>query len=541
MNIKHLLSAAAAVALFSACSEYDPGLSDSVQPYTEKEMDRLEEYTKNFTERYGTIAENHDFGFGDQGSVSETRSTRGATTNSNQWVNVIKDQATGEISFDTNGRIVPGFPVVNELSANQGKYHVKIGQNGESGFFTFDELKSKIQETGATVVYPLGDVDAWNNLSTDEVSEVKAIFDENMGSNFVSTSLLDLSTFWVQQIWHGQESYIDGFGQTVDLNVEKHMDWLCAYPYSYYDWGTGQTVTVNEPDHVNNFNAANGYIMLMENSGTQKFGFDSSSNSGHVYLDNFRMIQYKGNYYVGFDFEADGSNGNEEIHRDYVFNDWIVKITPGDGTPTPDINWHRVMCEDLGNTYDFDFNDLVFDVYFTGTKGNYVANIRVQAAGGTLPIYIGFDGNEGYEAHKLLGQSVTSVPVNVGQGVTAAYKDIQISMTAFGKGNSTNADDIPIYVGKTNAEGTKTTTLLPSIGSNVTAAPQKICIPDNTTKWTIEHGQFGSGISSYTGEYKEGAYSYFNAWIQYPNETYGFDGATPWNKNGIDTSKLYNK
>lgn len=491
MNIKHLLSAAAAVALFSACSEYDPGLSDSVQPYTEKEMDRLEEYTKNFTERYGTIAENHDFGFGNQGSVSETRSTRGSEPRGNEWEKM-------------------GYDIPVDITDAERLAVVRA-------FRTYTQ--SNIQP--------------------------------------------DLTDFFVQQVYKGGQHYnlIDEVDES-DYTYPDHttpnanyfmssnfMDHLHCGPARTGDelWGEWD----NGYDHIFDFNYGNsadyGGRMLMLDSSTKDFYYHNSvsNEDRHEYICLSVTWTENGEehtgWYVGFDFYATGENSNQQVDRDWKFDDWIVKIVPAEPSEQPDINWHRVMCEDLGNTYDFDFNDLVFDVYFSGTEGNYVANIRVQAAGGTLPIYIGFDGNEGYEAHKLLGQSVTSVPVNVGQGVTAAYKDIQISMAAFGMGNSTNADDIPIYVGKTNAEGTKTTTLLPSIGSNVTAAPQKICIPDNTTKWTIEHGQFGSGISSYTGEYKEGAYSYFNAWIQYPNGTYGFDGATPWNKNGIDTSKLYNK
>jgi hypothetical protein len=38
-----------------------------------------------------------------------------------------------------------------------------------------------------------------------------------------------------------------------------------------------------------------------------------------------------GQYYVGFDFEATGDNPNQQETRDYIFNDWIIKICPGNG------------------------------------------------------------------------------------------------------------------------------------------------------------------------------------------------------------------
>jgi hypothetical protein len=69
-----------------------------------------------------------------------------------------------------------------------------------------------------------------------------------------------------------------------------------------------------------------------------------------------------------------------------------------------------VACEDLGGTYDYDFNDIVFDlgqltVYTTTTttsEGQSSSTIslnkaelflRPLAAGGTLPAYIYFDAN----------------------------------------------------------------------------------------------------------------------------------------------------
>jgi hypothetical protein len=70
---------------------------------------------------------------------------------------------------------------------------------------------------------------------------------------------------------------------------------VCWWPYeesvttgAYYD------------DHINNFNngkcdAWNG-IMLMVNTNSNKFGFKSSEDNGHVFY-NFRMEKINGNYY----------------------------------------------------------------------------------------------------------------------------------------------------------------------------------------------------------------------------------------------------
>ena len=195
------------------------------------------------------------------------------------------------------------------------------------------------------------------------------------------TSLINWSEFFVQQVYKGTAKYTAGNGG--EVTGGNQMDWLCAGSASMGD------------DHVNNFNNADGSVMLMVNSSTQRFGFKSSSDNGHVFY-NFRMVDgadidpsLAGAYYVGFDFEAAGQNPNEQVERDYIYNDWIVKIIPGKGinnnpgapseaytenTRTTKteyfkkrylMDYGRVFCEDLGGNYslreDFDYNDVVFD------------------------------------------------------------------------------------------------------------------------------------------------------------------------------------
>ena len=65
----------------------------------------------------------------------------------------------------------------------------------------------------------------------------------------------------------------------------------------------------------------------------------------------------------------------------------------------------RIIGEDLtvNQRSDFDFNDIVFDVFWTHTPGsteNQTVKIKILAAGGELPIYIGNDDNA-LEIHEL--------------------------------------------------------------------------------------------------------------------------------------------
>ena len=80
------------------------------------------------------------------------------------------------------------------------------------------------------------------------------------------TSLIDWSEFFVQQVYKGTAKYTAGNGG--EVTGGNQMDWLCAGSASMGD------------DHVNNFNNADGSVMLMVKSSTQRFGFKSSSDNG---------------------------------------------------------------------------------------------------------------------------------------------------------------------------------------------------------------------------------------------------------------------
>jgi hypothetical protein len=87
----------------------------------------------------------------------------------------------------------------------------------------------------------------------------------------------------------------------------------------------------------------------------------------------------------------------------------------GDDETTPSI---RVIAEDMGDqslkeASDFDFNDVVFDVTWVSDSE---VDVEILAAGGTLPLTIGWNGNEtnesgyiDYEVHNLLGYSETMI------------------------------------------------------------------------------------------------------------------------------------
>ena len=141
---------------------------------------------------------------------------------------------------------------------------------------------------------------------------------------------------------------------------------------------------------------------------------------------------------------------------DHYYSDWIVTLTKAERIDEPEQpeqpeepdtwgEWKRIICEDLSaNTgSDFDFNDAVFDVRLNTTHTK--AQIKLLAAGGTLPLTIGWDGQgtnwSNYEVHNWFGVSTgTMVNTKWRTGVTKDY----VTKTLTGTFNEYN--DVPIKV-----------------------------------------------------------------------------------------------
>ena len=239
--------------------------------------------------------------------------------------------------------------------------------------------------------------------------------------------------------------------------------------------------------------------------------FKAHNSADNRYLTNYVLVKLdfigpkSGKHsfgdYLAFDYSFDGNSvGASAANKepDGYYSNWIFKISPAYPTTTPDpeptTETKRVMCEDLGNTYDFDFNDLVFDVYYTykGTeanKTNITAHITLQAVGGTLPIYIGTDtADPTKELHyRMLGQASSS-PINVAASNGVTHSPVSFTMSA----TSTDPNDIIICVGTAGNEATDKITILPVSGRGSSLAPQKICVPFST-KWLKENMQIEQG------------------------------------------------
>lgn len=148
-----------------------------------------------------------------------------------------------------------------------------------------------------------------------------------------------------------------------------------------------------------------------------------------LYSENYfeqRTIEYNGVYYVGFDFFVDGflrSNSTTTSYavkidgRDYIYDDWIIMLIPAYRLGQETVyDEKRVMCEDLSDNNDFDFNDLVYDVAIVNLDGELKTKVTIQAIGTTESITIG-----GKKAQELFG--VSGVYINTSSLNTSYQRD----------------------------------------------------------------------------------------------------------------------
>jgi len=353
---KYLMTGFAALAVcaaFTSCSKseelYNQGAID--QQKDQKKIESVSStYDAAFVAAFGQPAANQDWGFASRKlPASFGVGTRAAQTNSNQW---------GTNEWD-------------------GRY----------------------------LDYPHPDP-----ITADELEAVLDVFNKKGVESY--TALVDWSNFYVQQVYKGEAKHKDAAGnEFVGSDEMNELHCTTDYVQTNPNWWpevwehSGNYST----DCVNNFNGGtykgtdtqyNTDCMLMFHSSTKDWSYKTSKAGGQR-LHFFRMEKINGNYYVGLDFAAfrqASANANEDVERDLIYNDWIIKIVPGKGEPIPEPERYtvRIICEDLmaTNSSDFDFNDVVFDASYV--KGQTKTFITVKAAGGTIPLYI-----EGTEVHKL--------------------------------------------------------------------------------------------------------------------------------------------
>lgn len=583
MNIKHYLSAVAALGLLAACSEYDPGMSDQAIDLTDAEIETIEEYRANFIARYGEPAEGHTWGFGAKGSEDEmgTRTIE-AHPEKNQWYYTQSDWDYVKMAEYLTGNgfnSIPGYPY--EIQATDSKYSGKyMTQQTDGGNYTLlSEPQNNYNPAGDVTDEEMkyvamwfrshrledndfyaenffiqdvsGDMDytkypQWNDIKDhldepldEQYRQVRTAINKSDNSVYSNTDIYELDYLKVTETVN--PTFDGGTGWTHILNFNNGATTWRPYQNGTFVSNSQRTIT---------FITSDGCDAISCRSSSQNVGdaqVTEETWQRHYHLEHLSFTingrHYEGDY-LGFDIEIDDQQ--KKLERDHYYNNWILKVNGVQQIQNH--KWNRIMCEDLGATDDYDFNDLVYDVYFTGTNNQYTAHIKVLASGGTLPIYVGtHTENLAREAHQILqGGNAKKLnggqlyqPVNVSAGVTANPVEFEFEMKD-ASGNwltgdaGTDPDNIPILVTSTDksrqtASGKNTFVLLKAEKNPV---PQKICIDGNLidatkVRWMKERKQI------------ESTYTLFDHWAtagDKDNSEYHFGKTSDWTNHGLENT-----
>lgn len=523
---KYLITAALAVAIsgaFVSCSD-DVSYDSLIEQ-------KAKTFEQTFIEAYGTPAPNHTWGFKKNNITKGDVITRTSHPNNNQW---------GDPNY--YGYVVPSTPSSIEREYVMEWFsHVRQG-HGQ----TLDVNDYFVQQIGYGEDYA-GD---WGNCKYQPNAQ------------------------YLEKYENGEPYYRT---EHPTVQSKNQMDWIAANLTAqtanrsdiglnlYAQPGDSNGEGFNDFDHIYNFNAGSGEIMLMKDSETQ-YGFsfhDSYGTDDKLVTQNYYMVHlvadYKGEHidgwYVGFDYQTlkketynDGTHYVEynylELQPDGRYNDRVVKIVPAGGIPDEFeettiieheeiVEAGRVFCEDLGasSRSDIDYNDVVFDGIIVhewkmidGVKvsDGYYAKVCLLAAGGTIPVTVG-----GHEIHGVLSENKvgTNIMINTikeedraevnGAGV---FQHAPVVIDRID--NVTSLDGIQIYALYNNK-------IVEVTNNGENLAPYKICVPIGT-RWAKERVDIGIAYKDFSEYCKTGPeVKFWEEETKINSESLWDDSATP--------------
>lgn len=499
------VAALAFAATFTSCSK-----SDDLYNANQQNEDMAKAYQTAFVERFGQPAANHTWGF------ETTASTRATTRAWNDGQPCSDPNGTEWARTDDAYKAQYNFKVPAVLTAAQKDKVRRYFQQHQNPGGTDCEAMSDyfIQHvyTGAS-----------NVTSDSQTSETYY-----RGDN---TTPLRGSANMDRYVCGSAHTHLNNFNATdaTGIDVWDGVSYQEGWPKADQQY----------VENYNHKKTHKDKIMMMRNSDTNSFGWFQSNGSieinDHYTLvsgddiqnwDNTTTVNgesadVSGMMFIGFDFEGNnavatrtydnnngkyywGGNANMASFREatasdpeeskayfrnyygpndkqYVlgcadgyYSDWIVRLIKAE--KNKEIKEEgRIICEDLGTSDDFDFNDIVFDatIYTDNT-----CDITILSAGGTLDVTVA-----GEDIHAHTGKMTTKCNYSFS---TSGYSRLI---------------DIPIVVTTTNSAGEITSY---DLHCEKGAAPQKICVGKDY-KWCTERTHI------------DDAYPGFKTWVKQNN------------------------
>lgn len=477
------MAALAMCAAFTSCSK-DTDFSDV------REQNSQVNYETAFVSKYGQIASNQDWGFGQfkykganarmmtrsvnvNGNLWSDHPTLGATESNDvmTWVNDTKAnlKAAGKTVYEESPVNLKNY-WVTQVYKGTTKYTNQDGQQGIVGSDHMNHLVIKESADGAitdgalssTGWYHVNNFNAGNN--TDWWGNTLVLNSGTLDFAYHGTEDSKYHNRWI--IVPGSEisaAYKDYYYVCFDFeaSVSSYTNFRVNFQWTHKT-SSGSTQTDNKSEL---FQLPGSYTNDDKEALVNALGGKIIYEGDEITItaDNISDVQ--------------AVNGNQVVRTDNIYTDWIirlVKANPDDPTPTEpgdsDVDV-RVLAEDLdvtenysNQTYsgDFDFNDVVFDVVYDFNGETWII---LRAAGGTWPIFV--DGND---VHAAFGEA-SNVMINT---QASGGKDGKAAVKINLHKSYTDANNIPVTVTLPNGE---TRTLTAGVG----LAPHKLAVdPDFT-------------------------------------------------------------
>lgn len=180
----------------------------------------------------------------------------------------------------------------------------------------------------------------------------------------------------------------------------------------------------------------------------------------------------------------------------------LVDVTAGDkdicyyaiweGVPdiTPDPEWISWIfaCEDLGGSFDYDFNDVVWEVKYAA--GATTAQVKLLAAGGTLPFTLSYNGTP---ITTKAAEYASTAEVYISQEGSLDYHEFTVPSTWSVEANK------HLFTVAVDVEGTGASTIISAYQKDATKSnksPQVLLLPGGW-QWPAETQNIGDKYPSF--------------------------------------------
>ena len=423
-----VMAAVALGGMFTSCSK-DADLSGG---QNSAEFNIVQNYENAFITRFGQPAANQTWGFGSAAAL-----TRSENANANEWADPNKAYGGLLVPPPLTDEQIAVVTKYFQITPNLGyedphwtNYFIQQVYKGHTSPREGYSPEAYLAANGSTYLYAS---DYMDHLAAIDGTFVDHINNFNHGDCSTNGTVLDNGgnandgPFHSDKIMYMKESTTKSFGYYNSNGSVRRTEYTGLVSYKTIMAALGSEADCLEDGWNRSFMGFDFEQMVGPEIYAKGVSRQDENGNWQWYADEYAMFEWKGqkynmlvaeqNMYCGTPLEISDAQVQEDgfidnlLAQGYLpvtggaskkwvkvggcadgyFSDWIVTLTEAKGGTTPPPSDPDIVCriivEDLtvGESSDFDFNDVVFDVCKNGT-------LIIRAIGGELPIYIGAEG-----------------------------------------------------------------------------------------------------------------------------------------------------